>query len=63
MTEDLIMKPGVLFRNLHYNPEPHVVVINCLVRIGPEMKEQASKRGRTAIVPSSIAYQFQKCLW
>jgi len=53
---------GVLL-NLHYNPEPHVVVINCLVGIGPEMKEQAGKRGNTANIPSSIAYPFQKCLW
>jgi len=57
------MKPGVLLWNLHYNSEPHVVVTNCLVRIGPEMKEQAGKRGSTANVPSSIAYPFQKCLW
>lgn len=62
MTEDCIMKPGVLLLNFHYNPKPHVVVINCLVCIGPEMKEQACKRGSTANVPSCIAYPLQKCL-
>jgi hypothetical protein len=56
------MKPGVLFLNLIYNPEPHVVVINCLGVIGPEMKKQASKRGSTANAPSSIVCPFQKCL-
>jgi hypothetical protein len=45
------MIPGVLFLNLHYKPEPHVVVINCLVVIGPEMKKQAGKRGGTENVP------------
>jgi len=49
--------------NLHYNPQPHVVVINCLMGIGPEMKEQAGKRGNTANIPPSIASPFQKCLW
>ena len=63
MTEDWIMKSGVLLQNLHYYHEPHVVVINCLVGTSTEMKEQAGKRGSTANVPSSIAYPFKKCLW
>jgi len=57
------MKPGALLLNLHYNPEPHVLMINCLVVTGPEMKMQTAMMESTANAPSSIAYPFQKCLW
>jgi len=53
------MIPGVLLLNLHYNLEPHVVVINFLVVTGPEMKMQIGMMGSTANAPSSIAYPFQ----
>ena len=57
------MKPGVLLLKLLYNLEPHVVVINCLVVIGLEMKMQTGMMGSTANAPSSIAYPFHKYLW
>ena len=57
------MIPGVLLLNLHYKLEPHIVVINCLIVIGPEMKMQTGMMGRIANGPSSIAYPFKKCLW